>query len=163
MALWTCTACTTAYAVGAPRCPHCRSEEHVEEGIEMPKITRYGGATNAAAGPLVVGATWSEETEAPDTWPAAAGTAWHGEHGPALVDLPPRATVPPAEGSEQTSPGTSSKTSLPTPSAEPEPSRTPRRSRARMTANPSLSDPTDSSTAPGTAGGPTGPTSAPDA
>ena len=41
MSLWHCTACTTAYSVGAPCCPHCGSTEHEEDG--MPKITKHGG------------------------------------------------------------------------------------------------------------------------
>lgn len=47
MALWECTACTAAYAVGAPRCPQCGSTDHVEQGEVMAKITVHGGATNA--------------------------------------------------------------------------------------------------------------------
>lgn len=30
--LLICTACTTAYSVGAPRCPHCGGRKAVEEG-----------------------------------------------------------------------------------------------------------------------------------
>jgi hypothetical protein len=47
VALWICEGCTTAYAVGAPRCPHCQSTDYREEG-DMPKISAHGGATNAA-------------------------------------------------------------------------------------------------------------------
>lgn len=39
--LWHCTSCTTAYAVGLPACPHCRSTSIEEDG--MPKITKAGG------------------------------------------------------------------------------------------------------------------------
>lgn len=50
MALWKCTDCTTAYAVGAPRCPQCGSDRQVEEGAaDMAKITVHGGPSNAAA------------------------------------------------------------------------------------------------------------------
>jgi RNA polymerase subunit RPABC4/transcription elongation factor Spt4 len=48
MAAWVCVECTTVYSVGAPRCPHCGSAEHVEQGEDMPKITRHGGPSNAA-------------------------------------------------------------------------------------------------------------------
>lgn len=65
MSLWLCDACTTSYAVGLAACPHCGSTEHHEEG-EMPKITRLGGATNAANRPLHL----------------------VGEHGPELVGVP---------------------------------------------------------------------------
>ncbi|WP_027933733.1 hypothetical protein [Amycolatopsis thermoflava] len=45
--LWICQECTTAYAVGLLACPHCASTNYLEEGQEMPKITVYGGASNA--------------------------------------------------------------------------------------------------------------------
>lgn len=32
MALLICKPCTTAYAVGAPKCPHCGSTEYAEQG-----------------------------------------------------------------------------------------------------------------------------------
>lgn len=72
MSLWLCDACTTSYAVGLAACPHCGSTEHHEEGeIEMPKITRLGGATNAADRPLHL----------------------VGERGPEVVALPAGAVV----------------------------------------------------------------------
>lgn len=49
MALWICTRCTAAYAVGAARCPQCGSTERREEGEDMAKVTVHGGATNADA------------------------------------------------------------------------------------------------------------------
>lgn len=49
--LWVCDDCTTAYSVGAPRCPHCGSEDFHEQGEPMPKITRARGASNALADP----------------------------------------------------------------------------------------------------------------
>ena len=45
MATWGCLDCTTVYAVGAPRCPHCGSTRY--EGYPMPKITRHGGPSDA--------------------------------------------------------------------------------------------------------------------
>lgn len=63
MTLRVCMDCTTAFAVGAPRCPHCGSERSAEEGTaaalgvyargrveedDMPKITRHGGASDKA-------------------------------------------------------------------------------------------------------------------
>lgn len=42
--LWHCLACTTAYAVGLPACPHCRSTSKEEDGV-MPKTTVHGGAS----------------------------------------------------------------------------------------------------------------------
>jgi hypothetical protein len=56
MALWECAECTTAYSVGAPKCPHCGSTVRVneatqppEEDDDMAKITVHGGPSNAAA------------------------------------------------------------------------------------------------------------------
>ena len=56
MALWECADCTTRYAVGAPKCPHCGSTLRVneaaqppEEDNDMAKITVHGGPSNAAA------------------------------------------------------------------------------------------------------------------
>ena len=45
MSLWVCAGCTTAYSVGAPRCPHCSSTERSDD--DMPKINAASGATNA--------------------------------------------------------------------------------------------------------------------
>ena len=72
MTLRVCLDCTTAFAVGAPRCPHCGSERHAEEGSaaalgihhgipveteedRMPKITRHGGASVAGEEPATEG------------------------------------------------------------------------------------------------------------
>lgn len=32
--LWICDACTTAYSVGAPACPHCGETDYTEQGAE---------------------------------------------------------------------------------------------------------------------------------
>lgn len=45
MALWHCSACTTAYSVGAPRCPHCGSTDYLEDS--MAKIHADGTVTDA--------------------------------------------------------------------------------------------------------------------
>ncbi len=31
--LWICNVCTTAYSVGAPACPHCGGDDHVDEDV----------------------------------------------------------------------------------------------------------------------------------
>jgi RNA polymerase subunit RPABC4/transcription elongation factor Spt4 len=49
MALNTCNECTTSFAVGIAKCPHCGSKDYSEEGSSMPKITLHGGPSNAAA------------------------------------------------------------------------------------------------------------------
>lgn len=110
MAAWVCVGCTTVYAVGAPRCPHCGSSEYVEQGAEMPKITRHEGAS--VFGASVVGGSWSD-TDAPDAWPAGEEAA--------------------AEGGEDVSAGTDSSTSAETRGSEPEPGSKPARSPARTT------------------------------
>lgn len=48
MALNVCAGCTTSFAVGLLRCPHCGSKDYQEDG-QMPKITLEGGPSNAAA------------------------------------------------------------------------------------------------------------------
>jgi hypothetical protein len=100
VSLWVCLDCTTAFSVGAPRCPNCRSERHAEEheaaalGIQhgapigteeddMPKITRLGGASVAGEEPEAdeggedVSAGTSSETssEKPSTKPETSGAA----------------------------------------------------------------------------------------
>lgn len=72
MALNTCTSCTTKFAVGLTRCPHCRSTEYVEDGDPMAKITRNGGvsdttlpADDAAAEADPAPPAAADQTEAP--------------------------------------------------------------------------------------------------
>jgi hypothetical protein len=144
MAAWVCAGCTTTYSVGAPRCPHCGSIEHVEQGDEaMPKITRHGGPT--IAGASVVGGSWGNEDE-PDVWPE-----------------PEQAEpAPGAEGSEESSPGSSSETSPEKPSSDTEQSSKPTQSRARTTGSRSKKARTASSSAASTDGDRTADTSAAD-
>lgn len=40
-----CDKCTTAYTPGAPRCPHCGSADHHDQGEDMPKNTVKNGPT----------------------------------------------------------------------------------------------------------------------
>jgi len=121
--LWVCLDCSTAFAVGAPLCPHCGSERHAEQGSaaalgvyasaaieeedDMPKITRHGGAS----------------------FPPADETA----------DEP--------EGGEDVSAGKDSSTSSETPSTKPEQSEKPRRKPARTTGSRSSRARTESATA----------------
>ena len=37
MTLRRCLACSTFFAVGIDKCPHCGSAEHVEAGAQKPK------------------------------------------------------------------------------------------------------------------------------
>lgn len=84
MALMVCLACSTMYAVGLARCPHCGSPDQVEQGSrehEMAKQSVHGGATHEsdirAAAPAPAAAVPAEDvTETvPDTPPDAAETA----------------------------------------------------------------------------------------
>jgi predicted ATP-dependent serine protease len=58
MAVWECAECTTKYAVGAPKCPHCgsvvrvdeRTREPEEEETDVAKVTVHSGPSNEAAG-----------------------------------------------------------------------------------------------------------------
>jgi len=78
--LWICLQCTTAYAVDTSGCPHCGSALYVEEGTDMPKISRHGGPTHLAveAEPVLPAAMPIVEVELPvdDVEPEAvpAGT-----------------------------------------------------------------------------------------
>lgn len=138
MSLRVCLDCTTAFAVGVPRCPHCGSERHAEEGSaaalgiqhgipieieedDMPKITRHEGPS-----------------------------------------VPPADEAADVEGGEDVSAGEDSSTSSETPSEKREQSEKPSRSRARKTASRSAEGQTGSSSARSTAGGPAADTSAAD-
>lgn len=127
MALWVCAGCSTAYSVGAPRCPQCLSTDREED--TMPKITVHGGPSNDAVVTV-------------------------GEPGPEVTDLPDGDTVQP-QPEEEPSPGNSSETSPEKPQPSDKPSSSKGRSRARTTANRSAQAPTASSSAPSTDGGPT--------
>lgn len=176
MALNECKGCTTAFAVGLPRCPHCGSTDFAEQGQDMPKITAHGGPTNAAEpGPELTASTgaviatsgaWADESELESTPEAAADQPereWKPGDSPVLPPVPDDAypsDAVPLEGGEESSPGKSSETSSETPSSEPEPSETPTPSRARKTASRSKKAPTGSRSADSAAGGPEDGTSA---
>lgn len=89
MALSVCTSCTTKYAVGLPKCPHCGSTDHVEDGQPMPKITVHGGASDKtlAAEPD------PEAVDAPESEPAPADEA--------VDETPQQADEEPSSTSEE--------------------------------------------------------------
>ncbi len=125
MALSVCAECTTKYAVGLPKCPHCGSTDHVEDGQPMPKITVHGGPSDKT---LPV-----DEPEA-DEAPA--------------VELAPE-----PEGGEESSPGSSSSASTETQQPNSEPSSKSSPKPARKTASRSAKGRTENSSAPSTDGG----------
>jgi predicted nucleic acid-binding Zn-ribbon protein len=73
VALWICTSCTAAYAVGLPACPQCGSSEYEQEHEHMAKISK--------AGPSY------EPGKDPNEPPAEPETTFVGESGPEL-ELP---------------------------------------------------------------------------
>lgn len=147
MALNECAGCTTRFAVGLKRCPHCGSKDFHEEGAEpVAKITKHGGASDT---------TLPDEPEVDDVDEAEAESAPEPEEAPAVE---PESE----EGGEESSPGSSSETSTETQPPLPEPSGKPRRKPARTMASRSMKDPTDSSSASSTDGGQTEATSASD-
>lgn len=89
MALWVCTACTAAYAVGLPCCPQCGSTDH-QEDHQMPKITRAGASYEPGRGPAGQPVPPAEEdTAAADpAAPPSAGAAGEGQQTP-----PPEGTT----------------------------------------------------------------------
>ena len=118
MSLLVCLDCTTAFSVGAPRCPHCGSERHatdeqaaalgIAHGVpvdieedSMPKITRHEG--------------------------------------------PSVAPVDEVEGGEDVSAGADTSTSSEKPSPTPEPSDKQAPKRARKTVSRSPKDPSGTS------------------
>jgi hypothetical protein len=144
-----CLDCTTAFAVGVPRCPHCGSERHAEQGSaaalgvhastsfeedHMPKITRHGGPS------------FRED--------AGTGVPMRAVDGDEVTGDGSGRALPPVEeeGGEQPSAGTSTETSSAKPSTKPEPSGNAPRKRARKTANRSAQDRTGISSAPSTDG-----------
>ena len=133
MALNVCAGCTTRFAVGLKRCPHCGSKDFQEEGT-MPKITAHGGASDATL-------------PVPETETAAVDV-------PAPEAEPLDATEPMTqEGGEEPSAGSNSETSTETPQPSSEPSEQSSQSPARTTASRSKKARTGSSSARSTAGG----------
>lgn len=88
MALWRCTSCTAAYAVGAPRCPECSGTDYEEDGV--PKIHADGSVTDATApantvGPEVVdGQAVVDEAPVPQRPALNASTADWADYAVAL-------------------------------------------------------------------------------
>jgi len=141
MALNVCNSCTTKFAVGLPRCPHCASTDFREDG-QMAKITAHGGPSDK---------TLTADTPEPDALLA-----------PAEDDALAAEPEPVAEGGEEPSPGTSSSASTETPQSNSELSEPSSPKRARKTASRSSKAQTESSSADSTDGAKTDELSAAD-
>jgi hypothetical protein len=158
VALNVCSGCTTKFAVGLPRCPHCGSTEYVEDGDPMAKISRHGGASDKTL-PVP-----EPEAEAVDVTAPETSAELDGLDVTEYLAGP----VEPAsetEGGEEPSPGSSSSASTEMPRPNSEPSKSTRRKPARKTVSRSGQGPTESSSAPSTGGDPetgTSATTAPD-
>lgn len=144
MALNACDGCTTKFAVGLKRCPHCGSTDFHEDGDPMAKITRHGGASDATL------AAEPEMREAPGT-----GEPMSAVDGDELTGDGSGHVLPPVdtEGGEDVSAGADTSTSSETPSEKPEPSETPAPSPARTTGSRSRKGRTGSASASSTGGG----------
>ncbi|WP_435279170.1 hypothetical protein [Streptomyces sp. 1222.5] len=137
MALNVCGGCTTKFAVGLKRCPHCASTDFCED--DMPKITVHGGPSDATV----------------DEEPEASGTAAEGEDTGQAVAEPEPQVESDAEGGEDVSAGTDSSTSSEKQSEKPEQSEKQDPSPARTTASRSAKARTvKGSTARSTGGAP---------
>lgn len=147
MALNACQSCTTRFAVGLKRCPHCGSTDFCEDE-QMAKITAHGGATDKTLTP-------APEPEAVDVAAAEPPDATEDQAAPAQPE-------PAAEGREESSPGNSSPASTETPQPNSEPSAPTSPKRARTTGSRSKKAPTANPSAPSTAGAQTDATSAAD-
>ena len=52
MSVWTCLKCTTRYAVGLLKCPHCESRDYVEgDAVADPALMPATDTSAAAAAP----------------------------------------------------------------------------------------------------------------
>lgn len=152
MTLWRCKRCTTRFAVGLHCCPQCTGTD-VEEDTEMPKISKHGGATNAAeaGSPPVSASAGLVEGE------FVPGERSDDAPEPVLVGgfLPPtgdEVELEPLEGSEQPSAGNSSETSPEKPPTNDEPNEADPPKPARTTASRSAKGRKGSSTARSTGG-----------
>lgn len=74
MTLWVCNRCSTKFAVGLSYCPHCTSTDHREDGQDVAKITKAGGATNDAD-PTEASAPAAAEPPAAEPAPSASPAA----------------------------------------------------------------------------------------
>jgi hypothetical protein len=83
MSLWHCTACSTAYAVGLPACPHCRSTSKEEDAVPKSHVHRgpsYEGHVDVS----------SPDTAAPEWAPASEPGEPVIEEPEPVAELAPR-------------------------------------------------------------------------
>lgn len=143
MAAWgRCTGCRTEYRVRLFRCPRCHGTTFKEES--MPKSTRSGGASNAAAGrvqeaaarPLATGGVVKTPVVGEDTPPAAVlPPADGGDHDDHELAEPTEGVEAPADGTESPEPTGDESSEAPPPIEEAPPARRTRRSTKRAAGN----------------------------
>lgn len=179
MSLPTCAGCSTRYAAGLERCPHCGSTEREQaRGSVLPAITAecrnegcraYGQPRQVmlrtvavgvveAPGALICTACWWQMHTAPlrveeENMPKITVHGGPSNAAEQPAEAPAAEPEAPAEaaGEEESSPGSSSETSSPRPETSSAPSSPALPRRARTTANPSKKARTGASTAGGTA------------
>lgn len=167
MALNACQSCTTKFAVGLKRCPHCGSTDFCEDG-QMAKITERGPSDKTLAA-VEGGARVTEPAPMAVDKPSGGATVPSRdalrEHARNLVEPDFSESLAQREnekGGEESSPGSNSPASTETPQPNSEPSEPSSPKRARTTASRSKKAPTANPSAPSTAGAQTGATSAAD-
>lgn len=92
MAVWGHTGCDAAYSVALSVCPRCRQVNVMEE-IELPKITRFGGHSNAgltekSAGFVDTTAATTEKAKAKAEVPSEPDADDHGNPVPDVTAPP---------------------------------------------------------------------------
>jgi len=87
MALWICSGCTAAYAVGLAACPQCGGTEYEQEYEHMAKITMDGPSYEPGKDPNQVDAE-PAEADAQEPAEPEQGAALISQPGPEPTDLP---------------------------------------------------------------------------
>lgn len=178
MSVWACGECGAHYAVGAPRCPQCKTNKPITEQPSNPLASltvaclpaesgcRYGGVVRRVMLPQIVPGV----IDMPDLRCAGCGRQMTSVPKEEPQDMP-KITVHggPTNAADETpeeepsptpeAPGTSSSTSSEKEPSSPKTNGSEDPSPAPTTANRSKRARTGSSSAKSTAGGPTAPTS----
>ncbi len=97
MPLWTCSACSTQYAMGLDACPHCGTTDRVEEGSSLKALPRLVNVscTSCSAGPwnLRLDVVKTGLLEIPNLFCASCGTQVQVPWPPKEEPMSPKITV----------------------------------------------------------------------